>query len=204
MAHAIPSYMIIDNRTTWLAYNAAASLRPLDRLTMRVVFFDCPSALQCHTASTGSCSPVVGRIHSYGTESCSLRRRFRSYWTRCRILAECCRAGQLKASWQRGRVHFLRTALAYANVAGIFPSETAIRRLVGAMLMKQNDECAIQDRFMSLESLAAMSDNPAIRLPAASAPARLWEATRATETDSNPNASCTASRHATRSRTTPH
>src|SRR5512134_3390701 len=54
-----------------------------------------------------------------------------------------------------------------ADVVGIFPNDKAIVRLVGALLMEQNDEYAIQKRYMSLESLAAMSDNPAIRLPAA-------------------------------------
>jgi putative transposase len=56
-----------------------------------------------------------------------------------------------------------------ADVVGIFPNDKAIVRLVGALLMEQNDEYAIQKRYMSLESLAAMSDNPAIRLPAAPA-----------------------------------
>ena len=56
-----------------------------------------------------------------------------------------------------------------ANVVGIFPNEAAIRRLVGALLMEQNDEYAIQNRYMSLESLATMSENPPIRLPAAPA-----------------------------------
>jgi putative transposase len=56
-----------------------------------------------------------------------------------------------------------------ANVVGIFPNEASIRRLVGALLMEQNDEYAIQNRYMSLESLAAMSENPPIRLPAAPA-----------------------------------
>jgi putative transposase len=56
-----------------------------------------------------------------------------------------------------------------ADVVGIFPNEGSIRRLVGALLMEQNDEYAIQKRYMSLESLAMMSENPAIRLPAASA-----------------------------------
>ena len=56
-----------------------------------------------------------------------------------------------------------------SDVVGIFPNDKAIVRLVGALLMEQNDEYAIQKRYMSLESLAAMSDNPAIRLPAAPA-----------------------------------
>ena len=54
-------------------------------------------------------------------------------------------------------------------MVGIFPNEAAIRRLVGALLLEQNDEYAIQKRYMSLESLATMSENPPIRLPAAPA-----------------------------------
>jgi transposase-like protein len=56
-----------------------------------------------------------------------------------------------------------------ADVVGIFPNEASIRRLVGALLLEQNDEYAIQKRYMSLESLASMSDNPPIRLPASPA-----------------------------------
>ena len=56
-----------------------------------------------------------------------------------------------------------------AHVVGIFPNEMAIRRLVGALRMEQNDGYAIQHRYMSLQSLATTSENPPIRLPAAPA-----------------------------------
>jgi transposase-like protein len=39
-----------------------------------------------------------------------------------------------------------------AEMVGIFPNESAIRRLVGTLLMEQNHEHAIQERYMSLES----------------------------------------------------
>ncbi len=53
-----------------------------------------------------------------------------------------------------------------ADVVGIFPTKKSITRLVGAILLEQNDEYAIQKRYMSLKSRATMSDNPPIRLPA--------------------------------------
>jgi len=41
-------------------------------------------------------------------------------------------------------------------------------RLVGALLLEHNDEWAVQrSRYMTLETMAAMSDNPFISLPAA-------------------------------------
>jgi transposase-like protein len=51
-----------------------------------------------------------------------------------------------------------------ADVVGIFPNESAIRRLVRALLVEQNEEYAIQKRYMNLESLALLSENPPIRL----------------------------------------
>ena len=55
------------------------------------------------------------------------------------------------------------------NVVGIFPNEGAITRLVGAILLEQNDEWAVGRRYMTLESIAPVSDNPTVKLPAVAA-----------------------------------
>ncbi|MBV5262893.1 IS256 family transposase [Pinisolibacter aquiterrae] len=52
------------------------------------------------------------------------------------------------------------------EVVGIFPNEDAIVRLVGAILLEQNDEWAVQrSRYMTLETIAAIGDDHAVALP---------------------------------------
>jgi len=52
------------------------------------------------------------------------------------------------------------------NVVGIFPNEAAITRLVGALLLEQNDEWQLQRRYLPLEGLQALAENQTARLSA--------------------------------------
>ena len=52
------------------------------------------------------------------------------------------------------------------DVVGIFPNDAAIVRLAGAILLEQNDEWAVQrDRYMTPETMAALSDDLVVGLP---------------------------------------
>ena len=53
------------------------------------------------------------------------------------------------------------------EVVGIFPNDGAIVRLVGAILLEQNEEWTVQRaRYMTLETIAALSDDAIVGLPA--------------------------------------
>ena len=43
-----------------------------------------------------------------------------------------------------------------ADVVGIFPNETSILRLIGAVLLEANDEWQLQHRYMQLEAMAEL------------------------------------------------
>jgi len=52
------------------------------------------------------------------------------------------------------------------DVVGIFPNEAAITRLVGAILLEQNNEWSVQRaRYISLKTIAAMGDDEPVSLP---------------------------------------
>ena len=56
------------------------------------------------------------------------------------------------------------------DVVGIFPNEAALVRLVGAILLEPSDEWATRRaRYMTLETIGAVSDTPHVSLSAVTA-----------------------------------
>ena len=53
-----------------------------------------------------------------------------------------------------------------ADVVGIFPNEQSIIRLIGAILLEQNDERQLQSRYMQVEAMAELNTQPNEAQPA--------------------------------------
>ena len=48
-----------------------------------------------------------------------------------------------------------------ADVVGIFPNEASIIRLIGAVLLENNDEWQLQHRYMQVEAMAELMNQAA-------------------------------------------
>ena len=57
-----------------------------------------------------------------------------------------------------------------SHVVGILPNQAAVTRLIGALLLEQNNEWAVQRaRYMTLETLAPLGDDLIVSLPSLAA-----------------------------------
>jgi transposase-like protein len=54
------------------------------------------------------------------------------------------------------------------HIVGFLPNKKVLRKLVGSILMEQAEEWAVERaRYMTLETLVPLCDNPPVSLPAA-------------------------------------
>src|SRR5436190_4326284 len=73
-----------------------------------------------------------------------------------------------------------------ADVVGIFPCETSITRLIGAVLLEQNDEWQLQHRYMQVEAMAELTPPAAEPEPAQIPPQAAWPMATSKALESTP------------------
>lgn len=71
------------------------------------------------------------------------------------------RSASTKPTWQLNGEIKRRS-----NIADNFTNDTAVIRLVGALMGGQNDEYVVYRRYMTLEGFKPASDDPLTKLPA--------------------------------------
>jgi putative transposase len=73
-----------------------------------------------------------------------------------------------------------------ADVVGIFPCEASITRLIGAVLLEQNDEWQLQHRYMQVEAMAELAPPAAEPEPAQIPPQAAWPMATSKALESTP------------------
>jgi transposase-like protein len=73
-----------------------------------------------------------------------------------------------------------------ADVVGIFPCEASITRLIGAVLLEQNDEWQLQHRYMQVEAMAELTPPAAEPEPAQIPPQAAWPMATSKALESTP------------------
>jgi putative transposase len=73
-----------------------------------------------------------------------------------------------------------------ADVVGIFPCEASITRLIGAVLLEQNDEWQLQHRYMQVEAMAELTPPAVEPEPAQIPPQAAWPMATSKALESTP------------------